>query len=63
MKRVDKVIKILEDAERDFRLRPDIYKYNQNGLCHYINYHPLLKSLTKKNKRLVYKNHLKRYGL
>jgi len=59
MKRIDKIIKILKDGERDFRLKPDIDKHNQNGLCHYINYHPLLKSLTKKTKNWYIKTILK----
>jgi len=50
MKRIDKIIKILEDAEKDFRLVPDYRKYNQSGICWYIRCHPLLKFLTKRTK-------------
>ena len=50
MKRIDKIIKILKDAERDFRLEPDIDKQNHLGLCFYIYYHPLLESLTERTR-------------
>jgi len=59
MKRIDKIIKILKDAKRDFRLRPNIDKNNHEGLCHYIDYHPLLKPLTKKTKNWYIKTILK----
>ena len=50
MKKIDKIIKILKDGERDFRLKPDRFKYNHGGLCFYIRRHPLLKSLKRKTQ-------------
>jgi len=34
------VIKLLTDAERDFRLKPDNKLRNYDGLCYYIAHHP-----------------------
>jgi len=50
MKRIDKVIRILEDAERDFRLEPNDDRNNQSGICRYIRWHPLLVSLTERTQ-------------
>jgi len=50
MKRIDKIIKILKDAERDFRLKPYSLKYNHGGLCFYIRRHSLIKSLKRKTQ-------------
>ena len=59
MKRIDKIIKILEDAEKDFRLPPDFDKYTRGGLCSYIHCHPLLKSFKRKTKNWYIKTILK----
>jgi len=59
MKRIDKIIKILKDGERDFRLKPDYTKHNQSGICWYIYHHPLLISLTKRTKIWYIKTILK----
>ena len=39
---IKKIIKILEDTERDFRKAPDPMIHNESGLCWYIQYHKLL---------------------
>ena len=50
MKRIDKIQKILKDGERDFRLKPNNFKYNYDGLCFYIRQHSLIKSLKRKTQ-------------
>jgi len=40
---IKKIIKILEDAERDFRKRPNTMINNYLGLCYYIKMHELIK--------------------
>ena len=50
MKRKDRILKILRDAERDFRLPPDIEIHNGAGLCYYISCHLLIKSFSFKTK-------------
>jgi len=59
MKRIDKVIRILEDAERDFRLPPDFDRYNRAGICCYIYWHPSLKFLERKAQDWYVKTILK----
>ena len=45
MKRIDRAIKILKDAERDFRLPPTPKLHNHSGLCLYIMRHSLLQNM------------------
>ena len=39
MRKEERAIKILTDAEKVFREPPELFKYNTNGLCYYINWH------------------------
>jgi len=59
MKKIDKIIKILKDAEQDFRLKPDFDRRNHLGLCCYIRYHPLLVFVTKETSDWYIKTILK----
>jgi len=59
MKKIDKIIKILKDAERDFRLKPDFDRYNRAGICCYIYCHPLLISSNRKTRNWYVKTILK----
>lgn len=42
MKRIERLIKVLEDAERDFRKPPESDLENLSGLCRYMRVHILL---------------------
>ena len=50
MKHKDKILIILRDAERDFRLPPKRSINNGSGLCLYVTQHPLIKMLSFKTK-------------
>jgi len=59
MKKIDKIIKILEDGEKDFKLKPNVNRKNYLGLCFYICCHPLMTSLTQRTKTWYIKTILK----
>jgi len=59
MNRINKIIKILKDGERDFKLEPDRAKNNYEGLCFYIRCHQLLAFSTERTKKLYIKTILK----
>jgi len=47
---IKKIIKILEDAERDFRKPPNVMIDNHSGLCFYIRSHKLIKHYSNFDK-------------
>jgi len=46
MRRIDRIRRILLDAERDFRCIPSASRDNQYGLCFYIESHELIYMLS-----------------
>ena len=45
MTRIEIAIAILNDAKRDFRLKPDTKLKNNMGICLYVRKHPLCENL------------------
>ena len=57
MRRKDRILKVLRDAERDFRLSPSRRIHNSSGLCLYVTQHPLIKMLSFKTE-MFYKREI-----